>query len=276
MLRTRRSRVNASSVRNCRHSANVVLANDTRRAEHRWTHSKIPPLRAVPVRMTAPVAQMCFGYARSAAAIHLESRSPETRRRAAARERFQRRHVPAIPAISNDAVQEPRSPLKKSFLEKAAPMHHPAALRRSRFGCAPQSRLQTHDYTRGSSLAPHACAILPSRRPAPRQAQEHVRPIACRTKATEGPLSVSCCATTTKHKTSSRTDSQNHVPSPARERLSRITEVRVSFSGFDYRRPAQTSTIVTATEASDRFAAAKKQIGPRCTPKDFQAAGRVH
>jgi len=102
------------------------IANGTRPGENRATRSKNPRPQAVHVLTTAPPAQTCFGYVRRAAAIHLEFQRPETRRRAAARERFLRTQDLALLVISNDAEPELRSPLKMFFLEMAIRTPRPA------------------------------------------------------------------------------------------------------------------------------------------------------
>ena len=167
--------------------------------------------------MTVEPGQTCCEYARCAAAIHLESQSPETLRRAAAPERLPRRLAPAIPATSNDAAPGRRWLQKMFSPEKAAPKHPPAKHRRLRFGFAREARRQKRGYTLCSSLARRVFAILRSPRPALRQFQERVRPNPSRTKATELFASASCAASTTKHKTSSQTDSQKHVQSAVRD-----------------------------------------------------------
>jgi hypothetical protein len=222
MLKARRVVVNASRVRNRQRFAHAVRANDTRRAGSRWTRSKIPPLQAVRVRMTAPPEQTCFGYARSGAAIHLESRSPETRRRAAARERSPRKRASAILAMSDGAAPERRSLPKKFFPEKAKLRHRLAPPRHLGLDRAEQALRQMRGYTQGSSLSSHASAILPSPLPALHQPLEHARPIPYWTKATELLASASCGARTTKHKTSSRIDSQKRPIYRAQKTLARI------------------------------------------------------
>jgi hypothetical protein len=180
--------------------------------------------------MTVPPAQTCCGCARFAAAIHLESQPPETLRQAAARERFLRRRVPAIPVISNDAAPGRRWLPKMFSLEKAAPTRPPATPLRLRFGFGAQAARQTRGCTRCSSLARRVFAILPLLRPALNQFQERVRPNPCPTKATELPASASCAASTTKHKTSSQTDSRKHIQSAARKALPHNSEQSRTFS----------------------------------------------
>jgi hypothetical protein len=198
--------------------------------------------------MVEPV-QTCCACARCAAAIHLESQSPETLRRAAARERLPRRLAPAILVISNDAAPGRRWLQKMFSPEKAAPKHPPAKYRRLCFRFAREAWRQMRGYTRCSSRARRVFAILRSPRPARRQFQERVRPNPCRTKATELLASASCAASTTKHKTSSRTHSQKHVQSAARERLARNRERPRTLSRRDYRRPAQHLAIEEARDS---------------------------
>ncbi len=271
MLRAGRGWVNASLMRNGRRSPHAKLVNDTRHVENLRTHLQIRAPQAVPPRMTVQAVQTCCGCARFAATIHLESQPLETLRQAAARERFLRRLAPAILVISNDAAPGRRWLPKMFSLEKAEPTRPPATPLRSRFGCAAQAPQQKRGYTRCSSPARRVSATLLSPRPAPGQLQERVRPNPYPTKATELLASASCAASTTKHKTSSQTDSKQHVPSPARKSQPQGFERGVIFSGFDYRRPAHNLAI----EEGCGFSAVKTQIGRRCTPKDFQAAGRV-
>jgi hypothetical protein len=224
MLRARCALVNASSVRassvrNCRKSAHAVHECDKRRAENRWTRSRTQPMQAVRARMTASPAQTYFGYARCAAASHLEFQPPKTRRRAATRERFRRRRALAILAISDGATPELRSRQKMFFLEKATRMHRPATPLRCCSRSAAQASLQKRGCTRCSSLARLVFAIPPSPRQALSQFQEHARPIPCRTKSMEALAFASSCASTTKRKTSSRTDSKKHVQSAAQEKM---------------------------------------------------------
>ena len=224
MLRARCALVNASSVgassvRNCRRSAHALHVCDKRRAENRWTHSRTQPMQAVRARMTASPAQTCFGYARCAAAIHLEFQPPKTRRWAATRERFRRRRALAIFAISNDAEPIPRSPLKMFFLEKATPRHRPATPLRCCSRSAARASPQKRGCTRCSSLARLVFATPPSPRQALRQFQERALPIPCRTKSREALAFASSCASTTKRKTSSRTDSKKHIQSAAQEKM---------------------------------------------------------
>ena len=159
---------------------------------------------------------------------------------------------------------------RKSSL-MAARTHRPAIRRRLSFGLAGQSPAQMRDCIRGSSLARRVSATPPLPHQARRQFQERVHPNPCRTKATELFASASCAASTTKHKTSSQSDSQKHVQSAGRERLPQISERPHTFSGCDYRRPAQNLAI----EEGHEFSAARKQIGRRYTPKGSRAAGRV-
>ncbi len=197
--------------------------------------SRILPSRDAPVHSLAPRAQMCFGYARCDSAIHLEFQPPETRRRAAALEIFPQMHTLAIQAISDDAAPERRSLQKMFSLEKATQMHHLGPRRRLYFDSGAQFPPQKYGYTRGSSLALRVFAILPLPRPAQRQFPERALPILCRTKATEALASASSLAKATKRKTSSRTDSTQHIRSSARERLSQVSAGQASFSEFDYR-----------------------------------------
>jgi hypothetical protein len=242
MLRAGRGWVNAARVRDCQNSAPAMLANGTRCAENRWTHSKIRLLLAARERMTAPPAQMCFGYARNAAAIHLESRSLETRRGTAARERFPRRPAPAILVISNDEASGQRWLQKMFSPEMAGQMHRPAPQRHLCCWSASRARWQKRSYIRGSSLARRASATLLSPLLALLQFQERVHPIPCRTKATELLASASCAASRTNHKTNSRTDSQERIQS-AREKLPQVAKQLPRFSECDYRRPRQALAI---------------------------------
>jgi hypothetical protein len=219
MLKTGQDRVNALRARYWRNLAHAAPASGTRRAENRWTRSTIQPPKAVPAPLLAPPEQTCFGCARCAATIHLEFQPRETRRRAATHERFPRRRASALLAISNDATPKRRSLLKMSFLERATRMHRPATPLRLSFGFAGQSPARMRDCTRGSSRAPRVSATLPSPRPAPRQFLEHARPIPHRTKSMEELAFASSCASTTKRKTSSRTDSKKHVQSAAQEKM---------------------------------------------------------
>jgi hypothetical protein len=213
------SSVRASSVRNFLKSAHAVHVCDKRRAENRWKRRQIRPPQAALAPLLALLEQTCCGYAPCAAASHLEFQPPKTRRQAATRERFRRRRALAILAISNDAQPIRRSPLKMFFLEKATRMHRPATPLRLSFGFAGQSPARMRDCTRGSSRAPRVSATLPSPRPAPRQFLEHARPIPHRTKSMEELAFASSCASTTKRKTSSRTDSKKHVQSAAQEKM---------------------------------------------------------
>src|SRR4029077_10793494 len=113
-------------------------------------------------------------------------------------------------------------------------------------------------------------AILPLPRPALRQFQERVRPNPCRTKATELFASASCAASTTKHKTSSQTDSQKRPICRARKAPANRKRPR-TLSECDYRRLARNLAI----EEGRGFSVVMKQIGRRCMRKDSQAAGRV-
>jgi hypothetical protein len=235
MLRAGRDRVNASSFNNWRHFALGVLSNDMRFLEKLLIRSKILLSRAAQVHSQAPRAQMCFGYAQCDSAIHLEFQRPETRRRAAVLEISLRMRALAIQAISDDAAPEQRSQQKMFFLKKARQMHHLAPRRRLRFYSGVQFPPQKYGYTRGSSLASRVFATLPLPRPAPRQFPERALPILCRTKATEALASGSSLAKATKRKTSSRTDSTQHIPSSARERLSQVSTGQASFSELDYR-----------------------------------------
>jgi hypothetical protein len=125
-----------------------VLLNGTRRVENLRTRSKIRAPQVAGARMMVPPVQMCCECAQCAAAIHLESQSPETLLRAAARERLPRRLAPAILAISNDAAPGRQWLQKMFFPEKAAPKHPPARHRRLRFGFAREARRQMRGYTR--------------------------------------------------------------------------------------------------------------------------------
>jgi hypothetical protein len=244
----------ASSVRNCRKSAHAVHECDKRRAENRWTRSRTQTMQAVRARMTASPAQTCFGYARCAAAIHLEFQPPKTPRQPAARERFRRRRALAILAISNDAEPIRRSPLKMFFLEKATRWHRPATPLHLSSDSAVKAPPQKRGCTRCSSLAPRVSSTPPSRHRARRQPQEHARPIPCRTKSMEALAFASSCASTTKRKTSSRIDSKKHVQSAAQEKtLPHAFEEGASFSELDYRRPAQTLAIATAYRSIGRI-----------------------
>ena len=215
-------------------------ANEMRRASNLWTRLKIPRLQAAPAPMQAPPAQTCFEYARSGAAIHLESRSPETLPRAAIRERFPQRLVPALLATANGAARERRSPLKKFSLRMEVLTHRLVPQRRLRCWFASRAQQQKRGYIQGWSLAPRAFSTLPSPRPVLLQFQECARPIPRRTKATELLASESCCAKMMKRRTSSRTDSQKHVHSAAQQKTSPRACKRTSdFSECDYRRPAR-------------------------------------
>ncbi len=216
-MRRYQASLSGVAIRKGRRSAHVVLLNGTRRVENLRTRSKIRAPQVAGARMMVPPVQMCCECAQCAAAIHLESQSPETLLRAAARERLPRRLAPAILAISNDAAPGRQWLQKMFFPEKAAPKHPPARHRRLRFGFAREARRQMRGYTRCSSRARRVFAIPPLPRPALRQFQERVRPNPCRTKATELLASASCAASTTKHKTSSQSDSQKHVQSAARD-----------------------------------------------------------
>jgi len=225
------------------------IANGTRPGENRATRSKNPRPQAVHVLTTAPPAQKCFGYVRGAAAIHLEFQRPETRRRAAARERFLRTQVLALLVISNDAEPELRSPLKMFFLEMAIRTHRPATRLRSSFGFAVQFPMQTRGYTQDSSRAQRVFATLPSLHPALLRFPEHARPIPYRTQSREAHDPASCAAKSRKRKTSSQIDSLA---------------------------PAGNGNLPGLIIAAlGGFAAAKKQIDRHCRPKDFQAGGIV-
>jgi len=155
--------------------------------------------------------------------------------------------------------------------EKAAPKHPPAKHRRLRFAFAREAWRQTRGCIRCSSLARRVFAILRLPPPALRQFQERVLPNPCPTKATELLPSASCAASTTKHKTSSQTDSQKHVQSSREKRHPQKGNGPRTLSRCDYRRPPRTLAI----EESRGFSAVMRQIGRRCTPKDSRAAGRV-
>jgi len=224
--------------------------------------SRILRSRAARVRSQAPRAQMCFGYARCDSAIRPEFQPPETRHRVAALGISLRMRCLAILAIADDAAPEQRSRQKMFSLEKARQMHHLAPRRRLYFDSGAQFPPQKYGYTRGSSLDLRVFATLPLPRPAPRQFPERALPILCRTAATEALASASSPATTTKRKTSSRTDSNQHIPLCGKD-CPRFQQVKLVFQNL----------IIAAFR---ECAAAKKQIGRRCTPKDFRVAGRAH
>jgi hypothetical protein len=197
------------------HSARGAPAHNTRRAENRWRYSKIQRPRGDWVRKRALPAQTCCGCDRCAATNHRVFQLLEICHRTAARERFRRIRSPAILAFLGDATPERQSRLKRFFLETAMLTRHLATPRRSCFGCAAQVRRQMRGYSRCSSLALRVFAVLPSRRQGLRQFQERARLIPCRTRAMEAAPSLSLCASTTKHRTSSRNDSQTHFLSTA-------------------------------------------------------------
>src|SRR5579864_783319 len=113
--------------------------------------------------------------------------------------------------------------------ERVALRHRLAAPCHLYFWPVARSPRQMRGCIQGSLLAPHVSAIPLSPRPDPRQVQERARPIPCRTKATGALASGSCCAKMTKHKTSSRTDSQAHTLSPAQKTLSQVLKKKLVF-----------------------------------------------
>lgn len=228
MLRVARGGVNARRIRKCRPFAAAPLAGSKRCLCKRWTGSKIRQGQAAPPTMQAQLAQTCCGCEQRDSAIHLESRGLEKRRLGVALERFPQTRIAALPSFSNGAVQERRSPRKIFVRGRAAPMHRPAGLLRSSFDFAERFQPQTHGCIQGLSRASRAFAILPSPRLDPRQFPERARPIPFRTRAMEATASASRFARGTSRKTSSRTDSQKHVPSSARETLPQVLELEAS------------------------------------------------
>src|SRR5580704_1762754 len=135
------------------------------------------------------------------------------------------------------------------FLKMAMRTHRPATLLRLSFGFAEQFPVQMRGCTQGLSLAQRVFALLLSPRPALLQFQERARPIPRQTKPREARDLASCVARWTNRKTNSQTDSW--VPA---ENVNLSDLIIAALGGF---------------------AAVKKQIGRRCTRKDFQAGGRV-
>src|SRR5580658_3078868 len=293
MLRAGHALVNEWRVRNSWQSAGKLRADDRRCLCIQRTRSKIQPPRVAPSRNQAPQAQTCCGYAQCDSAIHPESQPQETHPRVAAREISLQTRVLALLSISSDATRERQSPRKMFFQETAMQTRRPAKQPRFCSGCVEQFLPRTRGCTRDSSLAPRASATLPSQRPVPRQFPGRARPIPFPTKSTEANAFASRCARKTKRKTSSRTDSQKHVHTAAQKEPPRVSEREFCagnaravaktismhhISGFDYCRLARQLAIgedENTIAASDRFAAARRQTGQRCTRKDFPVGGKA-
>ena len=159
MLRAARGGVNALRVRNRRAFAGVPLASGKHFPCKRRTGSKIHQAQVVPPTTQARPAQKYCEYDQCDSAIRLESQRPEKRHQDAEFERLLRRLGPAILAISDDATQVQRSPLKMFFPGKAILTHRPATQHRSRFDFDKRFQLRTRGYIRGSSRARRAFVL---------------------------------------------------------------------------------------------------------------------
>src|SRR5277367_84857 len=153
MLKAARGRVNASRTRCWRNLTDAGLSNGRHCPCTQCRRSKIRLMQAAGARMQAPPAQTYFGSDRGAGAIHLEFQGPATLRLDAARERFQRKRVLAILAISNGAEPIRQLLLKMFFLETATSIHRLATPLRSCLWRAVQDPRQRRGYSRCWSLA---------------------------------------------------------------------------------------------------------------------------
>ena len=96
-----------------------------------------------------------------------------------------------------------------------------------------------------------------------------------RTKAKAAVASASCAASTTKHKTSSRTDSQNTSDPLRGKGCRRLLKHKPLFQDLIIAGLCDIWLLQLLIGASGGFAAEKRQIGRRCTRKDFRAGGKV-
>src|SRR5713101_681947 len=113
------------------------------------------------MRKPAPPAQTCFEYDPFAVASRLESQRPETRRRAAARDKSPRTRDPVTRWTAHDAEPARRRRRKKCSTEMAARPRLLARQLRSRHSAAVQAGQQNCGRIRGWLRAPLGAAALP-------------------------------------------------------------------------------------------------------------------